>query len=53
MNQTDKEYGIVILLDALGTRNRIQENVESFLADWDLVLNKLGQDANILEQQLR
>jgi hypothetical protein len=52
MNRTDKEYGILILPDALGARNRIQENVDSFLADWDLVLNKLELDANILERQL-
>ena len=30
-----KDYGVVILLDALGTRNRIQNDICGFLADWN------------------
>jgi hypothetical protein len=47
-----KEYGIVILLDALGSRQRIENNIESFLTDWDSVLNRLEQNILILEGEL-
>jgi hypothetical protein len=52
MDIPKKDYGIVILLDALGTRKRIQEDVAGFLTDWGSVLDRLEEDAKVLEQQL-
>src|SRR5437764_10155726 len=52
MNSKSKEYGVVILLDALGTRERIQDNIDSFLTDWDSVLNQLEVNVGILELEL-
>jgi hypothetical protein len=46
------EFGIVILLDALGTRQRILDDINQFLADWDLVLNRLRKNIEVLEQHL-
>ena len=48
-----KEYGVAVLLDALGTRERIQNDIDSFLTNWDSVLNQLEANVEILEQQLR
>jgi hypothetical protein len=47
-----KEYGIVILLDALGTHQRILDDINQFLADWDSVLSRLDENIKILEQYL-
>jgi hypothetical protein len=44
--------GIVILLDALGTGQRILEDIDKFLVDWDSVLDKLPQNVCILEGEL-
>jgi hypothetical protein len=52
MSSKSKEYGVVILLDALGTRERIQDDVDRFLIDWDSVLKQLEVNVGILEQQL-
>jgi hypothetical protein len=47
-----KDFGIIILLDALGTRQRILDDIDKFLTDWDLVLNRLEENVRKLEQQL-
>jgi hypothetical protein len=52
LSPKDKDFGVVILLDALGTRERIIDNVDEFLTDWDLVLKRLEQNVCILEQKL-
>jgi hypothetical protein len=39
-----KDFGIVILLDALGTRQRLLDNIDKFLTDWDSVLNRLEEN---------
>jgi hypothetical protein len=52
MSSKSKEYGVVILLDALGTRERIQDDIDSFLIDWDSVLKQLEVNVRILEQEL-
>jgi hypothetical protein len=52
MSSRNKEYGIVILLDVLGSRQRIEDNIDSFLTDWDSVLNRLEQNVLILEGEL-
>ncbi len=49
VNYTGKTYGLVILLDALGTSKRIRDDIDSFLCDWDSVLNRLEHDAKNLE----
>jgi signal transduction histidine kinase len=36
MKTPSKDFGIVILLDALGTRQRLVDDIDKFLADWDL-----------------
>jgi hypothetical protein len=47
-----KDFGIIILLDALGTRQRILDDIDKFLTDWDSVLNRLQENVRKLEQQL-
>ena len=47
-----RDYGIVILLDALGTSQRILDNIDKFIVDWDSVLNKLSQNICILDEEL-
>lgn len=49
---SEQEYGIIILLDSLGTRNRISLDIDNFIADWDAVLTKLNQNVSILENKL-
>ena len=41
MNNYNKQYGIVILIDVLGTRQRISKDLDSYITDWELVINKL------------
>ena len=53
MSSRIKEYGIVILLDVLGSRQRIEDNIDSFLTDWNKVLNRLEQNVHILECDYR
>jgi len=50
MNTPSKDFGIVILLDALGTRQRLVDDIDIFLADWDLVLTRLKENIDKLEQ---
>ena len=52
MNTPSKDFGIVILLDALGTRQRLVDDIDKFLADWDLVLTRLKENIDKLEQEL-
>jgi hypothetical protein len=52
MNTPSKDFGIVILLDALGTRQRLLDDIDKFLADWDLVLTRLKENIDKLEQEL-
>src|SRR5918911_4478322 len=47
-----KDFGIVILLDAMGTRQRLLDDIDKYLADWDSVLNKLDENIRILEYHL-
>jgi hypothetical protein len=47
-----KDFGIVILLDALGTRQRLLDDIDKYLIDWNSVLNKLGENIRILEYHL-
>jgi hypothetical protein len=47
-----EEYGIVILLDNLGTRNRMTNDLNSFLDDWDTVLTRAEQNISRLEDRL-
>lgn len=42
----------MILLDALGTHQRILDDINQFLADWDSVLSRLDENIKILEQYL-
>jgi len=35
------EYGIVVLLDSMGTRERLNKNINSFLVDWNSILTEL------------
>jgi hypothetical protein len=52
MNTPSKDFGIVILLNALGTRQRLVDDIDIFLADWDLVLTRLKENIDKLEQEL-
>ena len=52
MNNYNKQYGIVILLDALGTRQRIIKDLDSYITDWELVINKLQTNIQKLNQGL-
>lgn len=52
MSYRNKEFGIIILLDILGSRQRIEDDIDNFLADWDSVLNRLEQNVHILEGKL-
>jgi hypothetical protein len=52
MNNYIKQYGIVILLDALGTRQRIKKDLDSYITDWELVINKLQTNIQKLNQGL-
>lgn len=52
MNSKNKQYGVVILLDVLGAAERIQRDLDSFLTDWNLVLNRLEENKRTLEQEL-
>jgi hypothetical protein len=52
LSYRNKEFGIIILLDVLGSRQRIEDNIDSFLADWDSVLNRLEKNVHILEGEL-
>jgi hypothetical protein len=47
-----RKYGVVILLDNLGTRQRIIDDLENFIADWDSVLMKLEENISELEDEL-
>ncbi|HEY6589258.1 MAG TPA: hypothetical protein VIY98_13275 [Nitrososphaeraceae archaeon] len=52
MNNYNKQYGIVILLDALGTRQRIIKDLDSYITYWELVINKLQTNIQKLNQGL-
>ncbi len=52
MTGKSKEYGVVVLLEGLGTRKRIQKDIDRFLADWDNVLKRLEANVKILESEL-
>ena len=52
MNTLSKDFGIVILLNALGTRQRLLDDIDIFLADWDLVLTRLKENIDKLGQEL-
>src|SRR5918996_351252 len=52
ISDVGREYGIVILLDALGTSQRIISDIDKFIEDWDSVLDKLSQNVDILEREL-
>jgi hypothetical protein len=52
MNTQNKDFGIVILLDVLGTRQRLIEDIDRFLIDWDSVLNRLEENIHRLENHL-
>jgi hypothetical protein len=52
MSALDKDFGIVILLDVLGTRQRLIEDIDKYLIDWDSVLCRLEENIRRLENQL-
>lgn len=52
MSRSDRQYGIIILLDAMGARQRISDDIDCFLNDWDIVLIRLEHDIKLLERQL-
>jgi hypothetical protein len=52
MGIRNKDFGIVILLDVLGTRQRLIEDIDRFLIDWDSVLNRLEENIHRLENHL-
>jgi hypothetical protein len=52
MTTRTKDFGIVILLDVLGSRQRIIDNIDRFLIDWDSVLNRLEENVYRLENKL-
>jgi hypothetical protein len=52
MSTLDKDFGIVILLDVLGTRQRLIEDIDKYLIDWDSVLRRLEENIHRLENQL-
>jgi hypothetical protein len=52
MSNLNKDFGIVILLGVLGTRQRVIDNIHEFLTDWNSVLNKLEENILILEHNL-
>jgi hypothetical protein len=52
MSTQNKEFGIVILLVVLGTRQRLIEDVDKYLIDWDSVLNRLDENVCRLENLL-
>ena len=52
MNNYNKQYGIVILIDVLGTRQRISKDLDSYITDWELVINKLQTNIQKLNQGL-
>jgi hypothetical protein len=52
MSSRTKDFGIVILLDVLGTRQRLLDDIDKYLTDWNSVLNKLGEYIRILEYHL-
>jgi hypothetical protein len=52
MSTQNKDFGIVIILDVLGTRQRLIEDIDRFLIDWDSVLNRLEENIHRLENHL-
>ena len=52
MSTQNKDFGIVILLDVLGTRQRLIDDIDSYLIDWDSVLNRLEENVCRLENHL-
>ena len=52
MSILDKDFGIVILLDVFGTRQRLIEDIDKYLIDWDSVLNRLDENIHRLENHL-
>src|ERR687888_878882 len=52
MTTRTKDFGIVILLDVLGTRQRLIDDIDSYLIDWDSVLNRLEENVCRLENHL-
>ena len=52
MSARRKDFGIVILLDVQGTRQRILDDIDKFLTDWNSVLKRLEENISILEQKL-
>ena len=44
MTTRNKDFGVVILLDALGTRQRLIDDIDKFLVDWDSVLKRLEEN---------
>ena len=52
MSTQNKDFGIVILLDVLGARQRLIEDIDKYLIDWDLVLNRLQENVCILKNHL-
>jgi hypothetical protein len=44
--EKNDKFGIVILLDSLGTRDRLKDDIDAFMNDWDSVLTTL--EANVL-----
>lgn len=51
ISDVEREYGVVILLDALGISQRIKNDIDRFIADWDSVLDKLSHNVDILEKE--
>lgn len=47
MNSENKKFRVVILLDVLGVAQRIQKDLNSFLTDWNSVLNRLEENKRI------
>jgi hypothetical protein len=52
MSSRTKDFGIIILLDVLGTRQRLLDDIDKYLNDWNSVLNKLEEYIRILEYHL-
>lgn len=50
--RSSKDFGIIILLDSLGTRQKILDDIDKFLTNWNLVLNRLEENVRLLEQEL-
>jgi hypothetical protein len=48
----DRNFGVIVLLDVLSARQRLIEDIDKYLIDWDSVLDRLEENIHRLENHL-